>query len=235
MGESLHTTRFPGESEEYRRAREELLRAEIELRRGIEAVAAQRRALPPGGEVPVDYAFEESAEDADAASEVRLSELFAEGRDTLFLYSFMFLPGPGGKPLEVACPACTSIIDALDGEAPHITRQINLAVCAKVPIGQFRAHARDRGWRHARLLSSAASSFNGDYNAESPEGAQRPIAHVFVRRNGTIRHSWSSELAYAPSEPGQHPRHVDFMWPAWNVFDTTPEGRGNWDPQLTYI
>ena len=43
--------RFPNESSEYRRARNALLAEEIELRRHIERVAAQRRALPPGGAV----------------------------------------------------------------------------------------------------------------------------------------------------------------------------------------
>src|ERR1700675_2300292 len=50
--------RFPNESAEYRRAREALLAEEIVLRRHIERVAEQRRALPPGGEVKKDYAFE---------------------------------------------------------------------------------------------------------------------------------------------------------------------------------
>src|SRR5689334_4268279 len=51
--------RFPGESDEYRTARNELLDAEVELRRAIERVAAQRRALPLGGPVPEDYRSEE--------------------------------------------------------------------------------------------------------------------------------------------------------------------------------
>jgi len=120
MPELLHNVRFPGETEEYRRARNELLAAEVELRRQSETVAAQRRSLPLGGEVPSDYALEESDGDGDGARTVHLSELFDEGKDTLFLYSFMFRPGPRGLPLEVACPSCTSIIDAVDGEAPHI-------------------------------------------------------------------------------------------------------------------
>ena len=49
---------FPNESPEYRRARNALLTEEIELRRHIESVANLRRALPPGGVVPEDYAFE---------------------------------------------------------------------------------------------------------------------------------------------------------------------------------
>jgi predicted dithiol-disulfide oxidoreductase (DUF899 family) len=221
--------RFPGESEEYREARNRLLEAELALRRQAEAVAAERRTLPLGGEVPVDYSFDESP-----GQNVRLSELFAPGKDTLFLYSFMFLPADG-LPLGRGCPSCTSIIDSVDGAAPHVTQRVNLAVAAKVPIAQFRSHAAGRGWRNVRLLSSAGSTYNHDYGAETPEGGQLPIATVFVRREGRIHHSWSSELFAAPRDPGLHPRHVDFIWPVWSIFDTTPEGRGtDWEPRLSY-
>jgi predicted dithiol-disulfide oxidoreductase (DUF899 family) len=228
-------TTFPGESHEYRRQREELLAAEIELRRHAEAVVAQRRALPLGAEVTTDYRFEE----ADAASGdpagVRLSELFAPGKDTLFLYSFMFIPDDG-EPLGVACPSCTSIIDGLDGAVPHISQRLNFAVAAKAPIAQFREHAQRRGWRNVRLLSSAGTSYNVDYHAEPADGGgQLPIATVFVRRAGKIHHFWSSELFFAPTDAGLHPRHVDFMWPLWAVFDHTPEGRGtDFHPKLEY-
>jgi predicted dithiol-disulfide oxidoreductase (DUF899 family) len=237
MTESRHTVRFPGETDTYRRARNELLQSEIELRRQTEAVAERRRGLPLGGEPPTDYGFEESTgmDDTDGTRTVRLSELFEDGKDTLVLYSFMFIPGAAGLPLEVACPSCTSIIDAVDGQAPHLTQLINLAVAAKVPIAQFREHARTRGWRNIRLLSTANTTYNHDYHTETPEGSQRPIATVFVRRDGAIHHFWSSELAFAPASPGQHPRHVDFMWPLWNVLDLTPEGRGSgWGPRLRY-
>src|ERR1700756_1974437 len=82
-----HDMRFPGESEEYRRERNRLLEAEVELRRAQERVAAQRRALPPGGAVPEDYVFESASREG---GEVRLSELFEPSTDTLVLYSFMF-------------------------------------------------------------------------------------------------------------------------------------------------
>jgi len=220
--------RFPNESDAYRAARDALLQEEIELRRRSEAVAEQRRSLPLGGEMPTDYAFD------GADGTVRLSELFEDGKDTLFLYNFMFIPGEQGLPLEGACPSCTSIIDAVDGEAPHIVQRVNLAVVAKAPLGQFQEHARTRGWRNMRLLSSANTTYNADFHGESERG-QSPIATVFVRRDGAIRHFWSSELFDAPTEPGMHPRHVDFMWPVWSVFDCTPEGRGtDWFPQLSY-
>jgi predicted dithiol-disulfide oxidoreductase (DUF899 family) len=220
--------RFPGESDDYRRAREQLLAAEVELRRQTEAVAAQRRELPPGGEVPTDYVFD------GVDGPVRLFELFADGEDTLFLYSFMFLPA-GVAPLGRACPSCTSIIDAIDGAAQHVSQRVNFAVCAKAPIEQFRAHAQSRGWRHVRLLSSSGNTYNHDYGSEGADGSQLPIATVFTRRDGRIRHFWSSELFDAPRDPGQHPRHVDFMWPIWAIFDCVPEGRGtDWEPELEY-
>jgi predicted dithiol-disulfide oxidoreductase (DUF899 family) len=133
------------------------------------------------------------------------------------------------------CPSCTSIIDAVDGAARHVTQRISFAVVAKAPIAKFREHARKRGWQHAQLLSSAHNEFNIDYLAEAPNGQQFPLAHVFVKRGKKIHHSWSSELWFAKPDRGEDMRHVDFMWPMWSIFDTTPEGRGKtWGPRLEY-
>jgi predicted dithiol-disulfide oxidoreductase (DUF899 family) len=229
---ALHNLRFPGESEEYRRARNSLLESEIELRGQTEAVAARRRGLPLGGEVRTDYRFEALATRKDSTT-IRLSELFTTGNDTLFLYSFMFPEKLG--PTIAPCPLCTSIIDAIDGAAPHIAQRINFAVVAKVPIERFREHADTRGWRNVRLLSSANNTYNHDYHTETPDGGQIPIATVFVRRGNKIHHFWSSELFYAPPDPGQDMRHIDFMWPMWSIFDRTPQGRGtDWGPRLDY-
>lgn len=234
MGGELHDARFPGETGAYRQARDELLRAEIDLRRQVERVAAQRRELPPGGEIPEDYPFEEWDGATGSPRPVRLSELFGD-KDTLFLYSFMFKPGREGLPLEVPCEVCTSIIDAIDGAAPHIDEHIGLAVVAKAPIERFCAHGKARGWRNVRLVSSADTTYNRDYKAEDEAGSQFAMTTVFVRQDGVIRHFWSSELWYVDTEPGQNPRHVDFMWPLWGVLDRTPGGRGtNWMPQLQY-
>jgi predicted dithiol-disulfide oxidoreductase (DUF899 family) len=98
----------------------------------------------------------------------------------------------------------------------------------------FREHGRRRGWRHARLLSAAPSSYSRDYGAEDSDGFQWPIANVFVRRDDGIHHFWSSELWWAPHDDGQGPGHVDFMWPIWAVFDRTPGGRSDWEPKLEY-
>jgi predicted dithiol-disulfide oxidoreductase (DUF899 family) len=231
--EALHDFRFPGETHEYRRARDELLGAEIELRRQTERVAALRRALPLGGPVRTDYVFDEWDEDAGAPRQVKLSELF-DGKDTLFLYSFMIVRADQGLPFVGPCPSCTSIIDGIDGALPHITQRVAFAAAAKPPIEEFRAHGERRGWRNVRLLSAAPSSYSRDYGAEDASGSQWPLATVFARREDGIHHFWSSELWFARRDEGQDPRHVDFMWPIWSVFDRAPEGRGDWGPSLSY-
>jgi predicted dithiol-disulfide oxidoreductase (DUF899 family) len=239
---------LPGESPEYRAARERLLEQEIELRRAMEAVAAARRALPPGGPVKADYVFHGAGADG-APTDVRLSELFAPGKATLAIYSFMFPRDPGddtpgpqeGKtallPLaERPCPSCVALLDQLDGAAEHASQHLNLAVVAKAPLPRVLTFARERGWRHLRLLSSAATTYNADYFAETPDAVQRPMLTVFHRDADGIRHFWSSELFYAPPDPGQEPRHLGILEPLWNLLDLTPEGRpSDWHEQFTYV
>jgi predicted dithiol-disulfide oxidoreductase (DUF899 family) len=238
---------FPGESAEYRAARDRLLEQEIELRRAMEAVAAARRQLPPGGVVAEDYVFQGKAADGKPA-DVRMSELFAPGKDSLVIYSFMFPRDPGDErpgpragqtallPLaEGPCPSCVALLDQLDGAADHAAQHINLVVVAKAPLPRLLTFADERGWLRLRLLSSAANTYNRDYLAETPEGHQRPMLNVFHRDGETIRHFWGSELLYAPTLPGQDPRHAGTLEPVWNLFDLTREGRpADWDEQLSY-
>ena len=222
---------FPGESSKYRAARNRLLDQEAELRRVTEAVAAARRNLPPGGVIPQDYVF--AGADADAlAVDVRLSELFAPGKDSLVIYNMMF---PRALDEDLPCPSCTQFLDSFDGAAEHIAQRVNLAVVAKVELPRLLAHAKQRGWRRLRLLSSAANTYNRDYHGEAADGAQMPMMNVFRRDGEVVRHFWGSELLYAPTEPGQDPRHGDTLEPLWNLFDLTPEGRGtDWYPDFSY-
>lgn len=216
--------RFPNESDKYREARDALLEAEIRLRRQIERVAALRRELPVGGEVPQDYAF-----DAEGGAKVRLSELFENSR-TLIVYGFMF--GPNAK---APCPMCTSMLDGLNGNAQHIAQRTNLVVVAKSPIDRILDFARSRGWSMLRLLSSEKNTFNRDYHAESPEGSQLPNLNVFRKEDGVVRHFYATELLFTPADPDQDNRHVDSIWPLWNLLDFTPDGRGkDWYPKLSY-
>ena len=239
--------RFPGESAEYRMARDRLLGREIELRRAMEAVAVARRALPPGGAVPEDYVFEAAAPDGKAI-QVRLSELFAPGKDSLVIYNFMFpqgyrgpRPGPTSgetallPPEEGPCPSCTALLDQLDGAAGHVSQRLNHAVVAKTSLARLITLGNERGWRHLRLLSSAGSRYNRDYFGEDEDGRQKEMLNVFHREGEMIRHFWGAELAYAPADPGQDHRGVGTLEPLWNLFDLTPEGRPmDWDEQLSY-
>jgi predicted dithiol-disulfide oxidoreductase (DUF899 family) len=238
---------LPDESKEYRAARDRLLDQEIELRRVMEAVAAARRDLPPGGRVLRDYVFQGAGADG-APTDVLLSDLFAPGKDSLVIYSFMFprdpadqTPGPttGQTALlplaEGPCPTCAAFIDQLEGAAEHVSQHVNLAVVAKTTLSRLLTFAEERGWRRLRFVSSANSTYNVDYHAETTDGAQRPMLTVFHRDADAIRHFWSSELFYAPAKRGQDPRHVGTLEPLWNLFDLTPEGRpSDWAEQLSY-
>jgi predicted dithiol-disulfide oxidoreductase (DUF899 family) len=217
--------RFPNETAEYREARDELLKAEVALVDQIEKVAALRRALPPGGLLKEDYAFEEITADGQVRT-VRLSEMFEGSKTSLFVYSFMY-----GPKMENPCVMCSSILDALNGNARHISQRVNLVAVARSPIERIMAFAKPRGWNSLRLLSSAKNSYNADYFGETSGGDQYPMGNVFVRDGEIIRHFWGTDMLYA--DLGRQPRHMDLMWPLWNLFDTTPEGRGqDWYPPL---
>jgi predicted dithiol-disulfide oxidoreductase (DUF899 family) len=217
--------RFPNESEEYRRARQALLAEEIELRRHLERVAEQRRALPPGGEVTGDYRFEGEAGPVDFAG------LFGD-KQTLVVYSYMFGP-QRARP----CPMCTSLLSAWDGEARDIEQRVALAVVARSPIARLTAFKRERGWRHLRLYSDVHGSYSRDYFGMDTEGGDGDQAafNVFTRRDGAIRHFWSGEMDFQTADPGQDPRGAPDLMPLWTVLDCTPEGRGtDWYPKLDY-
>ena len=228
-----HDKSFPGESDAYRGARDKLLSAEIDLLRRVEDVAALRRSLPSGGRLKKDYVFAEGASDladSDTVKSAPFSALFADGKECLIIYSFMYAPED-----ETPCPACTSLLDGLNGAAPHIMDRVNLAVVAKAPVQTIRTWARARGWKNLRLLSSGDTTYNTDYFAETAEGNQIPAINVFRNHGGEIHHTYNTELLYAPCVEGRHPRHADLLWPVWNAFDLTPDGRGtDWFPKTSY-
>jgi predicted dithiol-disulfide oxidoreductase (DUF899 family) len=243
-----NAVRFPNESEEYRRARNALLAEEIELKRNMERVAAQRRALPAGGLVSEEYVFDALRQDGKTVK-VKLSELFTPGKDTLVVYSFMFprhpkderpAPTHGAtarlKREEGPCPSCAAFLDQLDGAAKHLEAAgLNFVVVAAAPLDRLLDFARDRQWKSLRLLSSAGSNFKRDYRAETPEGHQDPMMMVFHRTEDGVRHFWSSEMSYVEPDPGQDSRHNGTLEPLWNMLDLTPGGRpSRWREQLQY-
>ena len=212
---------FPNESPEYRRARNALLTEEIELRRHIESVANLRRALPPGGVVPEDYAFD------GPNGAVRLSQLFGD-KDTLVLYSMMF-----GPQREQACPMCTAMLTSWDGTARNLRERVAVAVTARSPIQRLLDFKKERGWRNLQIYSDTTGDYTRAYVSANDDDI--PGLSVFTRSDGTIRHFWSGEMSGEMADPGQDPRGATDLDPLWTILDLTPAGRGaDWYPKLEY-
>lgn len=234
---------FPNESPAYREARNTLLDAEIALRRQTEVVAEMRRALPPGGELPEDFVFERIGAHF-RPEQVRLSELFGEHR-SIMIYSFMF-----GTERDSPCPGCTHLLDCLDGAARHVPQRAPLYVVAASPLARLAAWAHHRGWNHLELMSTAGNGYNARYYGNTAaltpemraardykdgEDWDEPMLNVFTREGDTIRHFWGSELVFAPDDPGQDHRGLDFADSVWGLLDTIPEGRGaEFFPKVEY-
>ena len=212
---------FPNESAAYRAARNALLGEEIELRRHLERVAEQRRALPLGGEIPQDFEF------ASESGPVRLSNLF-NGKDTLMLYSMMF-----GPQRKAPCPSCTSFLTSWNGTAVNLRERVAIAVSARSPIERLKEYKKQRGFANLPFLSDTSGDYTRTYvNAED---ADVPGFSVFTRHNEAIRHFYSSEMGGEMADPGQDPRGAPEMDPLWSMLDYTPEGRGtDWYPKLDY-
>ena len=101
---------------------------------------------------------------------------------------------------------------------------------------QLFAIASERGWNDLRLLTASGNDYSRAYNAQPGESTESllPVMNVFRRSGDDIRHVWASELLWTPM-PGGHPRHVDSVWPLWNLLDLTAAGRdADWLPQLRY-
>ena len=212
---------FPNESPEYRRGRNALLAEEIELRRHIERVAALRRALAPGGEIPEDYVFE------GHDGTVRLSELFGD-KDTLVIYSMMF-----GPQRERACPMCTAMLTSWEGTARNLRERVALAVTARSPIERLLDFKLERGWKNLLIYSDTKGDYTRAY--VSAEDGDVPGLSVFTRSDGTIRHFWSGEMSGEMADPGQDPRGAPDLDSLWTILDLTPAGRGSsWYPKLEY-
>ena len=210
------------QSDEYRRQREELRLAELDLIDHIERVAALRRTLPDDTVVE-DYELVDVASGAP----VRLSALFTAPGRALILYHFMY-----GKAQTEPCPLCTMWIDGYDAAAPHLTQSADFAIVAAAEPGALRAHADRRGWSRLRLVSAGDSTLKYDLGSEEADGTQTEWISVFTRGDdGTVRHVYSKGAQMADD---RRERGIDLLSPVWHLLDLTPNGRGDWYPSLSY-
>jgi predicted dithiol-disulfide oxidoreductase (DUF899 family) len=143
--------RHPNESAQYRTARNALLVDEIELRRQLERVACQRRALPPGGEI---------AKDLELVSEtgvIRFSSLFGD-KETLLVYSLMY--GPQRKS---PCPMCTSFLTTWNATAVNLRERVAMIATARSPIERLIEYKQQRGFANLPFVSDMSGEYTRSY------------------------------------------------------------------------
>jgi predicted dithiol-disulfide oxidoreductase (DUF899 family) len=218
---AANKSHFPNESPGYRAARNALLIEEIELRRQVERVAMQRRALPSGGEIPRDFQL------TSEAGVVSFSGLFGD-RNTLLVYSMMY-----GPQRESPCPMCTSFLTGWNGVAVNLRERVAIAVTARSAIERLSAFKTQRGLLNLPFLSDMSGEYTRAY--VNPDDADAPGFSVFTRHEGIVRHFYSGEMSGEMADPGQDPRGAPDLDPLWLMLDWTPDGRGtDWYPKLDY-
>ncbi|MEO6913962.1 MAG: DUF899 family protein [Candidatus Baltobacteraceae bacterium] len=210
---------MPGATSGYTDARKKLDAAEIELRDHRERVAALRRALPEGPAV-TDYVF------FDGNREVRLSELFANGKPYLVIYHLMYYQDD-----KEFCPMCSMWVDGLDAAAQHVKQNANVVVASLAPVPALRDWKKFRGWRRLRVLADKDASFARDTGAEDSEGNPQPTILVFEKKASGIHHVYTGQAQM--SDGGL--RGIDLLSPTWHVLDLLPAGRGDFNASNDYV
>lgn len=148
-----------------------------------------------------------------------------------------------GENDTVACSGCSMFVDGLNGVAKHIGQRSNLVVIGKAPLSSIRAYAKKRKWDDLRFLSSYGSDFNKDMGVEHPEWMkdmpQGPGLSVYqyedAEGEGKVRFWYQTTPHFGKLDGKDVIRGMDLLTPVWQLFDITPEGRGNWDPSLEYV
>jgi len=217
-------TPFPGESADYRKAREALLAEEIEFRRHMTRLTEQRRALPPGPVIEKNYRFK----DANGA-ELGFLDLFGK-HDALVSYFWMF-----GPQRERPCPMCTNWLGAVNGNAADIKQRVALKVLSRSPVARQIAFAQERGWRDLDFVQTVGDDYARDIGVLKDDGSEWAAIIVFKRDGDKVRLFWSAGMTPEMADPGQDPRQAPDVASLWSILDMTPGGRGDsWYPKLSY-
>jgi predicted dithiol-disulfide oxidoreductase (DUF899 family) len=226
--------------QEWDSERAELLKDEKELTRRSDELARRRRELP-WVRVEKEYVFE------TAQGVKTLADLF-DGRSQLLVYHFMF-----GPSFEAGCPVCSSIVDTLAPQVPHLAaRDTTLLLASRGPLAKLLAYRDRMGW-DIEWVSSGGSDFNRDlgflYTEEELrpflEGEIPPTVELYARMCGTNVVGYVSEgpglSAYSLSDGAVCRTYVTTargLEPAmayYALLDRTPKGRDEGDTEPLWL
>jgi predicted dithiol-disulfide oxidoreductase (DUF899 family) len=172
--------------QEWLAARKALLAKEKEVTRALDALAAQRRALPMT-RVEKEYLFE------GPEGKATLLDLF-EGRRQLIVYHFMF-----GPDWQEGCVSCSMLVDSV-GDLAHLhARDTSLVAVSRAPLAKIEPFKTRMGWS-IPWFSSFGSEFNYDFHVTQDE-AVRPVEYNYKDKAELERlgHTWTM----AGEVPGQ--------------------------------
>ena len=183
-------------AEEWQRERDELLKAEKEATRALDALAARRRRLPMV-RFDTGYAFQ------SPTGTKSLLDLF-EGRDQLFAYQFMD-SGP-----DHFCPGCTAFTDNIPAGGPAALARsgVSWATVSNMPLAQIEAYKARKGWT-LPFVSSHGTSFSDDCGA-----GRGFMLSVFLRDGEDVYRTYYTQA-----------RGVDRLLFINSFLDLTPYGR----------
>ncbi|MGW2743384.1 DUF899 domain-containing protein [Streptomyces sp. NPDC001450] len=189
--------------EQWRAAREELLRKEEAVSRARDVLSAERRRLPMV-EVDPEYVFE------GGDGKATLLDLF-EGRTQLVVHHFMFAP-----EWEAGCPCCAAFLDQV-GHLAHLrARNTSFAAVSRAPFTRLLPFKARMGWA-VPWYSSRHSDFNRDFEAtveRDGEPVERPGLSCFLRERDQVFHTYSV-----------HDDGLDGLGAATGLLDLTALGR----------
>ena len=181
---------------EWQQERDELLTAEKEATRALDALAARRRRLPM-------VRFSNGYEFATPTRTKTLLDLF-DGRDQLVIYQFMD-NGP-----DDYCPGCTWFTKNVPAATPDLLagRSITWTTASNMPLAQIEAYKARMGWT-LPFVSSHGTSFADDCGAGGGF-----MLSVFLRDGDDIYRTYNTTS-----------RGVDRLVFVNSIFDLTPYGR----------
>lgn len=211
-------------------ARKALLARERAMTHALDALRAERRALPW---VPLEKSYVFAGPDGP----VSLGDLFGE-HSQLAIYHLMLAPGAAH-----VCSGCAFTVDHVDAARQHFEHaDLAFAAVSRAPVDEIEAVRRRMGWRF-RWVSSHDNDFNYDfgvsftpedraagraiYNYGTPiqRSDDMPGVSVFARDEaGTLYHTYST-----------YHRGIELLMGAFNWLDLVPKGRNEAAGTMNWI